>query len=66
MLFRALCLVATAIMILYWIVKFLRNEDVSLVEWRLFENTNDIAQPELTICLHDPFIDEKLERLVLI
>ena len=58
--FKAICLSVTAGMIVYWIVKYIKNEDVSVVEHRLIKNMETVLQPEFTICVVNPFIEEKL------
>ena len=58
--FKAICLSVTAGMIVYWIVKYIKNEDVSVVEYRLIKNMETVLQPEFTICVVNPFIEEKL------
>ena len=47
-------------MVIYWCLIFLRNEDVSKVEIRLFEKSEDAKLPEFTICFMNPFIGDRL------
>ena len=61
--FKAICLIVTAGMIVYWIAKYLKDEDISVVEYKLVENMDTAFQPEFTICFESPFIEEKLNQI---
>ena len=61
--FKAVCLVVTAVMIVYWIAKYLKDEDISVVEYNLVKNMETVFQPEFTICFENPFIEEKLNDI---
>ena len=61
--FKAICLIATAGMIVYWIAKYLKDEDISVVEHKLVEHMDQVLQPEFTICFENPFIEEKLNHI---
>ena len=50
-------------MITYWIHKFVKNEDVSLIEYKLFEETESILLPELSVCFWNPILTSKLKNL---
>ena len=61
-LFKLLCVVSTLLMILYWIAVFWKNEDISRIEIQMFENLEDIEPPEFTICVLNPFIEDRLKE----
>ena len=61
--FKAVCLFVTAVMIVYWIAKYLKDEDLTVVEYEDVENMETAFQPEFTICFQNPFIDEKLNDI---
>ena len=61
--FKAVCLIVTTGMIVYWIAKYLKDEDISAVEYNLVKNMETAFQPEFTICFENPFIDEKLNNI---
>ena len=46
----------------YWIYKFSRNEDVSVIEYKTFDSEDEIVHPELTICFENPFLNDKLRK----
>ena len=60
--FKVLCLFVTAGMIVYWIAKYLKDEDISVVEYKLVENMESAIQPEFSICFENPFIEEKFNN----
>lgn len=48
-------------MIIFWILKFSLNEDLCLVDYQPFESDDeDISLPDVSFCIGDPFINEKL------
>ena len=61
--FKTSCLFATAAMIFYWIAKYLKDEDISVVEYKLVEDMETAFQPEFTICFENPFIEKKLSDI---
>ena len=61
--FKTICLSVTAGMIVYWIAKYLKDEDISVVEYKLATNMTTAFQPEFTICFENPFIEEKLNDI---
>ena len=58
--YKAACLIVTAIMIVYWINKYLKDEDISVVEYKLVKDMESAFQPEFTICFDTPIIEERL------
>ena len=63
LLFKVTCIITTIIIIFYWILVYMENEDVSHIEVQSVENMKDIALPELTLCLAQPFLEEKLHQI---
>ena len=58
--FKALCILASVGMIFYWILKYQKDEDVTLVAFKTIKTMNDALQPEFYLCFQSPFLDEKL------
>ena len=58
--FKISCVIAATFMTAFWIYKFHKNEDSTLVEYRLVKNLKDVILPELSLCLRDPFLNESL------
>ena len=61
--FKAVCIIAAATMVAFWIITFQKNEDVSSIEVISFGSRPDIRQPEITICVNNPFLEEKLQNI---
>ena len=61
--FKAVCLIVTTGMIVYWIAKYLKDEDISVVEYNLVKNMETAFQPEFTICFENPFIEGKMNDI---
>ena len=61
-LFRILCLVTAGFMVGYWMYKFYKNEDVTLIEYKTFSEREDTVYPEFTICIINPFMNSKFDN----
>ena len=55
--FKTFCGLVTIFMVGYWLEKFLRNEDLSMIQYKRIETSRNIIYPEVTICNSLPFID---------
>ena len=62
-LFKFVCCTTACCMIGYWIHKYMKNEDVSLIEYKSFAETDSVSLPALTICFFNPFLNSELESL---
>ena len=54
--FKCLCILATAFMVGYWLFKFEKNSDTTLIEYKSVDDVPDFVYPELTICFINPFL----------
>ena len=61
--FKFVCIFATVFMIGFWIAKFRKNDDVSVVEYKEFEEFEGSIYPEVTICIVNPFLADKLKEI---
>ena len=61
--YKAACLIVTAVMIVYWINKYLKDEDISVVEYKLVKDMEAAFLPEFTICFDTPIIEEKMNGI---
>ena len=62
-LFKFFCIVTTGFMVGYWIFKYHKNEDITVIEYNSPEKVVNVIYPELTICLGNPFLTEKLQEI---
>ena len=58
--FKFMCCIIALFMVGFWIFKFIRNEDVSTIEYISYDSNKDIAYPEISICILRPFIYQNL------
>ena len=61
--FKGLCFLTTLAMIVYWIIIYLRDEDISSIEISAPGLSDKTQQPELNICIAHPFLEEKFRQL---
>ena len=54
--FKALCTLAAFFMVVFWVLKFHENEDVSAINYTSYDIDRNITYPELSICITEPFI----------
>ena len=63
-LFKLLCLGTTTFMIGYWIYKFqVKDEDVSLIDFKLVEETEHNELPVVSMCIGNPFLGDELKKI---
>ena len=60
--FQVICWIATITMVSYWIYVFNLNEDLCLVDYKKYYETNSDKFPMLSFCLRDPVSEEKIKR----
>ena len=58
--FKVLCCSTAAFMVGYWIYRYDKNEDVTLIEYLSLDKIVDMVYPEISICLFDPFLKNDL------
>ena len=63
LIFKVFCLSAAIGMVVYWVVKFQRNEDVSVIEFKSVVSMDDIILPDFTLCIRKPFINDALQNV---
>jgi len=61
-LFGIICATTSMSLCLYWCYKFSLNEDVSVVQYKNFYETNDDVFPTTSLCLEKPFLEERLSK----
>jgi len=50
-------------MVGYWIYKFYKNDDLTVIEYNSQGKVENVIFPELTICVFNPFLIEKLQEI---
>lgn len=58
--FVILCVFVTVSLCLYWCYKYNLNEDLSVVHYKQFYETNDDVFPTMSLCLGNPFSEQHL------
>ena len=53
--FKFLCVAIAGFMVGYWFYKFHKNEDISVIEYKPFKDSENTLYPELNFCLFDHF-----------
>ena len=56
-------MITTGFMIGYWLYKYAKNEDATLIEYKPLHLEKAPVYPELTFCIVDPFLDSKLNEI---
>lgn len=49
-------------MIIFWIVEYQRNENITLVEYKSTREIQNLSYPELSICFDQPFLNTELVK----
>ena len=58
--FGALCTFGAICLSSYWIYKYWLDEEVSVVHYTKFHESSDNVFPTLSLCVTDPFVDNRL------
>ena len=58
--FTVFCVVCVLCMVIFWVCKYRVDRDIGVVDYVLLEEAWDIKLPAVSMCFHNPFIDEKL------
>ena len=61
-LFQILCFLATMTMSIYCFIKYLRDEDVSMITYKQFHGSKDGIYPSISLCFYNPFKEKKLNE----
>ena len=61
--FTAICFVGTIMMVGYWVVRYHKNEDVSIVEYQAIDTMRDPTQVELALCMVNPVLEDKIKKI---
>ena len=59
-LYKIVCIVTAFLMVGYWFYKFQKNEDKTIIEIKSEKRIGKIPYPEVTFCIRNPFLNEKL------
>ena len=60
--FKLSCIIAAGFMIGFWIYKYHKNDDITLIEYKPMTELDDFVLPELTICLRNPVLNERMKK----
>ena len=61
-LFKIGCGLVAVFMVGFWVYKFEKNDDVSVIEYKSFKSMTDGIYPEMSICISNPFLADKFEN----
>ena len=53
--FKCICILIAVAMAGFWIHKFLKNEDVTLIQYETLNDIDSIHLPAMSICFVNPF-----------
>ena len=62
-LFHVSCFISVLCLVSVWVHKFMKDEDLCLVEYKSLGTTTDTYLPDVSLCIQYPFLDEKLNDL---
>ena len=66
--FKFCCLITAFVMVGYWIFKYSKDEDITVIEYKSFQDSDSINLPVISICFDNPFLinqsDFKTENYV--
>ena len=54
--FKWTCVLTAFLMIGYWIHKYVKNDDITLIEYKEYKDTDSVHLPAMSLCFVDPFV----------
>jgi hypothetical protein len=60
--FSLICISTTLFMCIYWFYEFSLNEDLTVVSYREYHQTDDDVFPTISLCFKNPFVKERLSE----
>ena len=61
LIFTMLCTIVVIVMVGYWLYKYeVEDRDIGVVDYTQLQDTEEVEYPVVSLCLKDPFLDEKL------
>ena len=61
--YKVVCTIVLLSMVIYWIFKFVKDEDLCLVDYKMYYQADEEKLPTFTLCITDPFIDEQIRKV---
>ena len=61
--FHFLCSISAFSLTCWCIYKYIKDEDVSLVNYKRYHSDRNSIYPSLTLCFNNPFINDKLKSV---
>ena len=61
--FKLICILTSLSMVVFWIIKFQRNEDITVIDYAPIYKMETVANPEVSICVDNPFLNDKLGEI---
>ena len=61
--FTSSCFVTVLGIISLWVNKFMKDEDLCLVEYKSVKSTPGIELPDVSFCMEKPLLEKKLNEL---
>ena len=61
-LFKCLCIIATCLLVGMWLYRFFQDKDTSVIESRLYFETEDDLLPAMSMCFRQSFNDDTIFR----
>ena len=62
-LFRFSCFIIVIFMISVWVRKYLKDDDLCLVDYQPIREADETSRPQISICFYDPFVEKKLKEV---
>jgi len=62
LIFKISCMSVAVSMAGFWVYKYQKDDNVSVVEYKYLRLTDDAVYPETSICILSPFLCDKFEN----
>ena len=62
--FKISCVLVTCIMVAYWIYKYHKDDDFTVIEFKHLDDIEGVIQPEVSICFWYPFLNNSVSKKI--
>ena len=60
--FKIVCGLVAAFMVGFWAHEFVKNEDISAIDYKYLKSLDDAIYPQMSICISNPFLVDKFKN----
>ena len=61
--YKIVCTIVLLLMVIYWIFKYIKDEDLCLVDYKMYYQAEEEELPTFTLCITNPFNEDHIGKV---